>query len=226
MIEITREAHDGAVRYDDVREIPLSLTADEREAYMKRAGELWRQLSDVKVVAKYKLEIMFGKARSNKNTTPGMLCFWLNGSKFHGGGDEKLYLCPGSSLKRSDCAALLQESYNVTEGVVCPSCGTIWKHEQVIGELMFNLPMRKWADVLHRYFRLCDYNCDIYLKHAPTDIRSVSLAQVEKATWKGTQQLEGTRKRRARTIYPLKNIISDTNAGADLLGRFHAFLIA
>jgi len=226
MIEITREAHEGALHYDDVRDSPLTLTSDEKEAYMRRAGELWKQLSDKKVVAKYKLELMFGKARSNNNATPGMLNFWLNGSKFHGGGDEKLYLCPGASLKKSDCAALLQESYNVTEGVVCPACGTIWRHEQVIGELLFNLPMRKWADVLYRYFSLCDYNCDIYLKHAPNDIRSVSLAQVERATWKGTQALGSVRDKRARHIYPLRNIIKDTSAGADLLSRLHAFLVA
>jgi hypothetical protein len=220
------EAHDGALRYDDVRAVPLTLSASEREEYMNRAGELWKQLSDTKVVARYKLEVMFGKTRSSRNPTPGMLSFWHSGSKFHGGGDEKLYLCPGASLQMNTCNSLLQEEYNVTEGVVCPACGTIWKHEQVIGELLFNLPMRKWAEVLHRYFKLCDYNCDIYLKHAPSDIRSVSLAQADRATWKGSQMLEGTRQKRARIIYPLRNIVHDTNAGADLLGRFYAFLTA
>jgi hypothetical protein len=228
MIEITRDAHEGAVLYDNVRDTPLVLSADEKEEYMRRASELWKQLNDTKIVAKYKLELIFGKMRSNRghNITPGILSFWHSGSKFHGGGDEKLYLCPGAHLKKSECNALLQESYNVTEGIVCPACGTIWKHEQTIGELMFNLPMRKWAEVLYRYYRLCDYNCDIYLKHAPSDIRSVSLAQVERATWKGSQQLENARVKRGRMIYPLRNIISDANAGADLLGRFYAFLTA
>lgn len=226
MIEITHDVHEGALLYDNVREVPLALSSDEKEEYMRRAGELWKQLADKRVIAKYKLELIFGKTRSGRTTTPGILSFWHSGSKLHGGGDDKLYLCPGSHLKKSDCNAILQEEYNVTEGVVCPACGTIWKHEQVIGELMFNLPMRKWAEVLYKYYRLCDYNCDIYLKHAPTDIRSVSLAQVERATWKGSQLLEGTRKKRARVVYPLSNILHDTQAGADLLGRFYAFLTA
>jgi hypothetical protein len=170
--------------------------------------------------------VMFGKKQRNAAITPGILSFWLSGSKFHGGGDEKLYLCPGAYLKKSNCNAMLQESYNVTEGIVCPACGTIWTHEHVIGELMFNLPMRKWAEVLYKYYRLCDYNCDLYLKHALSDLRTVSLAQVERATWKGSQALGSARDKRPRHIYPLRNIIKDTSAGADLLGRFYAFLIA
>lgn len=215
-----------AVRYDTVRDGPIELSAEEMEKFLRQAAALRKMLGDKKVVAKYKIEVFFGKARSMSNPTPGILSFWSNGSKFHGGGDEKLYLCPGASLKENGCTALLQDSYNSAMGAVCPACGNVWKQEQLTGEFLFNLPMRKWAEVIYRYFRLCEYHCDIYLKHAPEDIRSRALAQVEKQTWKGTQALERSRVTRARHIYPLRNIIADTSAGADLLGRFYAFLTA
>jgi hypothetical protein len=154
------------------------------------------------------------------------MSFWHSGARFHGGGDDKLYLCPGSSLGKSNCHAIMQESYNVTEGVVCPACGTIWPHDVVIGELFFNLPMRTWSTAVYRYFRLLEYNCDIYLKFAPADIRTAALAQVNKQTYRGSVRLENARAKRARAIYPLRNIIKDTSAGAGLLNRIYAFLTA
>jgi len=220
------EQHEGAIRYDDVRDGEIILTNEEAERFAKQATVLAKLLADKEVKAKFKIEILFGKQRSTSNPTPGVMSFWGSGAKLHGGGDDKLYLCPGSRLGKNQCQALLLDQYNNSQGIVCPACGTMWRHEDVIGELFFNLPMRKWAEVIYRYYRLCDYNADIYLKHAKEDIRSISLAQVDKATWKGSQALERTRARRARHIYPLRNIIKDTSAGADLLSRFYAFLVA
>lgn len=218
----------GAIRYDDVRAgRDIELTADEAENYAKRAEELSKLLdSKKKVVAKYKLEVLFGKARSITGLTPGALTFWASGSKLHGGGDDKLYLCPGRALKESDCQALLLDSYNGGGGIVCPSCGQFWKNDACIGELFFNLTMRGWAQVIHTHFRACESDCDIYLKHALDDVRSISLAQATKQTWKGSQALAKSREQRARHIYPLRNILKDTSAGADLMGRFYAFLTA
>lgn len=220
------EQHEGAIRYDDVRDGEIILTNEEAERFAKQATALAKLLTNKEVKAKFKIEIMFGKQRSTSNPTPGVMSFWASGAKLHGGGDDKLYLCPGSRLGKNQCQALLLDQYNNSQGIVCPTCGTMWRHEDVIGELFFNLPMRKWAEVIYRYYRLCDYNADIYLKHAREDIRSVSLAQVKKATWKGSQLLERTRDKRAKWIYPLQRIITDTQAGADLLGRFYAFLTA
>lgn len=215
-----------ALRYDDVRGGEIILTGEEKERYVKQMTALGKLLEDKTVKARFKIEIMFGKKRSMSLPTVGVMSFWDNGGKLHGGGDGKIYLCPGRRLGRSDCQALLLDHYNSGQGIVCPGCGVVWKHEEVIGELFFNLPMRKWAEVIYTFYRLCEYNADIYLKHAKDDIRSVSMAQVEKATWKGSQVLANTRERRARHIYPLRNIIKDTSAGADLLSRFYAFLTA
>lgn len=216
----------GAVRYDDVRGAPIELTADEAANFAKRAEALNKLLEDKKVVASYKLEVTFGKARTTAGLTPGALTFWASGSRFHGGGDDKLYLCPGRRLGENECEALLKADYNAAGGIVCPICGNIWKNEAVIGELFFNLPMRRWADVLYSHFRACDYDCDIYLKYSSDDVRAVSMAQVERQTWKGSQALSNVRSKRVRHIYPLRNIVRDTSAGADLLARFYAFLTA
>lgn len=221
-----QEHSPSAILYDNVREGEIVLSPEEAERYAKQAKALSILLENKTVVAKYKIEVMFGKSRSMQRPTPGILSLWVSGSKLHGGGDDKLYLCPGKRLNRNGCEALLLENYNTSRGIVCPSCGSIWKHEEVIGELLLNLSMRSWATVIYKFYRVCEYNADIYLKYSRDDIRTVAKAQSEKATWKGSQALERTREHRARQLYPLRNIIKDTSAGADLLGRFYAFLVS
>jgi hypothetical protein len=216
----------GELLYDAVRSGPIVLTENEANEVVARAEKLKLLLSDTNLKATYKIEIMFGKARSATKPTPGVISFWVSGNRLHGGGDEKLYLCPGDKLKKNGCQTALLDHYNNGSGITCPGCGTIWKHEEVIGELLFNLPMQLWADVLLRYFKVLKQDCDIYLKFAPEDIRSVTKAQVDKATWKGSQVLERARNKRARASYRLRNIILDLQAGADLLKRFRAFITA
>lgn len=215
----------GEVMYEP--ETPVKeLSADEKQILANKVDVLAKVLKDNKIRAKYKLELIFGKARSLHRPTPGIVTFWENGTKLHGGGDVKLYLCPGKRLKVNDCEKLIPELANEQGTLVCPACGQIWKGEAVIGELMYNLPMQKWADVIYTHFRHLEYHCDIYLKHAPADIRSVALAQKEKATFKGSETLDKTRAIRARHIYPLQNIIKDVSSGSDLLRRIHTFLVA
>jgi len=226
MIELTQNSHVGALRYDEVRGAPLILNAEEAVQFDKQASALRKLLNDKTIVAKYKVEILFGTKRSVHNPIPGVMSFWLSGSRFHGGGDDKLYLCPGVSPDKKRCSCILRDSYNGPTGIVCPTCGSIWTHEQVIGELLFNVTLQNWAYVVLKYFRHFECNSDIYLKYAPDDLRSIALAQSAKQTWQGSQGLERARAKRARSIYPLKNILKETSAGADLLKRFYAYLSA
>ena len=193
------------VQYGNVRDEEIELSPEEMQSFVRKAAAMKKLLDDRPAHAKYKLEIMFGEERSNLKPTTGVLSFWGNGTKLHGGGDEKLYLCPGNRLLRNGCACILHDAFNDGTGIICPNCGSKWLHEQVTGELFFRLPMVKWADVLCRYFAHFEHNCDLYLKHAPTDIRSVSLVQAQHATWQGTKRLDATRQHRARYIYPLRN---------------------
>lgn len=217
---------DGPIKYDEVREGPLVLSEKEAAIFAVEAARLKNLLGDPKIVAKYKIEIIFGKVRTNRGLTPGAITFWANGTKFHGGGDDKLYLCPGRRLKKSDCEAVLQASYNSAIGITCPACGETWPNEAVIGEIFLNLDMRRWAQALYNYFCRFECDCDLYLKHAATDVRSISIAQSQQQTWAGSKRLERARETRARVIYPLRNIIKDTTAGADPLRRFFDFITA
>lgn len=173
--------------------------------------------------AKYKIELMFGKARSVHNPTPGMLSFWESGTKLHGGGDTKMYMCPANKFG-GNCEAFIPDVSTGYGFLVCPKCKKVWKGAQVDGEVVAVLPLRRWAEPLLKYFVRLDMNCDIYLKYAPEDVRTVAMLEQQRNM--GGEKLERVRAKRAVSIYPLKNIIKDTSNGADLLGRFQAYLLA
>jgi len=196
------------------------LSEEDKHALQQKMAALDKLLSEKKK-AKYKLELFFGKARSLNNPVPGILCFWESGTKLHGGGDAKIYFCPGKPLKHNQCEAPIPFAFNGYGHLVCPTCKKVWKGHEVIGEVLGRHTMRQWSELLYLYFRRLEHNCDIYLKHAPEDIRSHALVEQERQ--RGGELLAKARKR-ALHIYPLRNIIKDTSAGADLLGRLYSFL--
>lgn len=193
---------------------------EEKFELQKRMEAMDKLLADRKK-AKYKIELFFGKARSMRQAVPGAISFWESGTKFHGGGDAKVYFCPGKLLKKNECQSIIPFAFNAYNFMVCPTCKETWKAGQVIGEVFGRHMMKQWAELIYLYFRRLDHNCDIYLKHSPDDIRSVAAREQERQ--QGGELLHKARKR-ALHIYPLANIIKDTAAGADLLGRFYAFL--
>ncbi len=199
------------------------LTEEEKDALAQRMAAMDKILADTGK-AKYKIELFLSQARSVWKPTRGIMTFWESGTKFHGGGDTSMKLCPGYKLKGNGCRAFIHDSQIGLGHCVCPACGTVWRGEMV--EEAYgpaNHTMRTWADVLYRYFRQLNHNCDIYLKHAPTDIRSAAHQEVQ---WKSQDALQKVRSTRALHIYPLANIIKDTASGSDILTRFHAFLTA
>ena len=202
---------------------PAELSREEQEAVRMRIKALDELLKTTKH-AKYKIELFFGKARSLTQPTPGIMSFWESGAKLHGGGDAKVYFCPGKYLHINDCETIIPEAANVSSLHFCPKCGRTWKGKQVIGEQLANLSMKNWARVILHYFIRLEHNADIYLKHAPDDIRTV--AMLEQARNRGGEALARVRGKRAVHSYPLNRLIKDTSAGADLLGRFTAFLTA
>lgn len=202
-----------------IEEAP-ELGEEEKHELQKRMEAMDKLLAAQKK-AKYKIELFFGKARSMNNPIPGAISFWESGTKLHGGGDAKIYFCPGKLLKKNECQGVIPFSFNAYGFLVCPHCKETWKGNQVVGEVLGRHTMKDWADLLYRYFRRLDHNCDIYLKHAPDDIRSVAAQEQERQ--RGGELLNKARKR-ALHVYPLQNIVKDTAAGADILGRFYAFL--
>lgn len=198
---------------------------DEQVAQAKKDMERLEQEAQSKQVGLYKIEIQFGKNHHvNGELTYGMMTLWESGTKLHGGGDALLYICPGKYNKQSTCEHVIPDQYNGRAVVVCPSCFTAWKREDLIGQLYFNLPIQKWAQVIHHWFLNLGMNADIRVKYFYDDIRAASDKEQEKEL-KG-EVLERARSdaRRPTRVYPLANIIKDTSAGADLFGRILAFL--
>jgi len=174
--------------------------------------------------AKYKIELFFTSARSMQKPTPGVLSFWESGSRMHGGGDTKLYICPGKYKGMSECSAFIPDSGNASAILFCPKCGTSWKGPDVIGEHIARLGIQDWANLLTMYYSRLNHDADIYVKHAKDDIRTKTM--IEQAKNKGGEVLAKVRERRALVIYPLQRIIKDTSAGASLTDRFKALLSA
>jgi hypothetical protein len=199
-------------------------TPQEQEAIKERMAAIDLLLKDQEGKGKYKIELFFTSARSMNKPTPGVLSFWESGSRLHGGGDCKIYICPGKFRKISTCEAFIPDAGNASAVLFCPKCGTSWKGDDVIGEHIARLSMKQWADLLLHYFTRLEHNADVYVKHSRDDIRTK--AMIEQAKQKGGEILNKMRSNRALVIYPLKNIIKDTGTGASLLGRFQALLTA
>ena len=167
--------------------------------------------------ASYKIEVQFGKDRSTWKPFPGALSLFLSGTKLHGGGDEKLYMCPGEG-----CNGVIFPKERLGATVVCRTCEMMWPETELIGELLLFLTPQNWAAVLCRMFARLEHKSDIYLKYHPTDIRYQSAMELARKT--GGDMVGQARRNRGLHIYPLKNIIKDTASGGDLYKRFVAFL--
>jgi hypothetical protein len=72
------------------------------------------------------------------------------------------------------------------------------------------------AKELTKIFHSLGGNADVYLKFHKTDVRYLALERD-----KGP---DVARRLKGLAIYPLRNILKDTAAGADLTSRFKAFI--
>lgn len=200
---------------EEVEEVEL--TPQELQAVQERIKGI-RKLTEDKVPrASYKIEIRFFRKRTLRGITPGMLSWWRSGKKLHGGGDEKMYMC-------HVCDTFIQAEGNVASVHYCHNCGSSYESEKAVGEMYYNLPVEKWAEVINKWFHTLGGDCDIYLKHSEDDIRTIS--QRDRLRRAGGDILTKMRDARGLYIYPLVNIIKDLGAGADPVKRFKAFLSA
>jgi hypothetical protein len=213
--------------YEEHEQHDIELSDDEALAVAERLKALKKFFGE-KVSARYKIEVQFGKARSTWKPFHGAMSIYLSGTKLNGGGDEKLYLCP-----RDDCDGIIlpiDRFVEETKGgqaiarVPCPSCQTMWAENDLVGELLFNLVPKDWALAVLKMFARLEHNADLYLKYHREDIRYQ--AGIEIARHAGGEMLAKARKSRGLHIYPLKNIIKDTGAGAQLYDRILAFINA
>jgi hypothetical protein len=195
------------------------LSEDEQHAIREKMKAIDELFGGKQLMAKFKVEVQFGKGRSTWKPFPGVLSVFLSGSRLHGGGDDKLYLCP-----RSDCGGIIYPHERVGPKLMCKACGKMWKQDDVVGELFFFLAPPKWAAVIHRMFVKLEHHADIYVKYHPTDIRYQT--QMEMARARGGEHVNKARETRGLHIYPLANIIKDTSNGAQLYDRILTFIRA
>lgn len=197
------------------------------QAIKDKLKELNKHYAD-EVMAKYKIEVMFGTKHTVRGLAYGVLTIWENGTKLHGAGDVSIYVCPGKYLGRNNCDALIADTAMGLSVVACSKCGTIWTRSEILSEQFFRMPIQKWAEVVMYWFVKTGMDADIKLKYTyrykDLDIRGAADAEQQRQL-KGDllNRVRDADHRRAR-LYPLKNIIQDTSAGADLYTRILAFV--
>lgn len=215
------------VVYRPGEDVPIEnapVLTEEDKHTIKQKMEALDKLFAEQGKARYKIEIFFKAGRSSWKPSVGILSFWESGAKLHGGGDAKMYICPGKKKGVSQCEAFIPDSGNGYGHLVCPACGKVWEGEDVIGEVVANLTMQNWAKAIYGYYKQLGLNADICVKHAKSDIHNATILEQERQ--RGGELLGRARTQRVQYVYPLKNIIKDTSNGADLLARFYAFLTA
>jgi hypothetical protein len=211
----------------------VALSEEEAAAVEARKSEL-DKLLEREQLAKYKLEVMFSHRHTMRAPTPGTVTWWESGTKLHGGGDAKLYLCDnsvprdynGRNLEGAGCRQFIPESAHGLSRIVCPNCMRMWAPEHLVGEIFYRLPIEKWADVLLDWYQRLEMRADIRIKYARMSIKGAQEREAEKKLQGDLLNKARSFEQRSVYIYPLKNIIKDTSAGADLRGRILAFLKA
>ena len=213
--------------YESHNQHDIELSESETRAVAEKL-RTFKEVFGEKINARYKIEVQFGKARSTWKPFHGAMSLYLSGTKLNGGGDEKLYMCP-----REECSGIIlpierfvQETatHKAIARVPCPKCQLMWDENALVGEVFFNLTAKNWAEAIHKMFVRLDHNADIYLKYHRDDIRHHAALEIAKHA--GGEEIAKARTTRGLHIYPLKNIIKDTGAGAQLYDRFLSFIYA
>lgn len=217
-----------ALPLDVQRDLSLPMpifSQEEVQALEHRIKEIGLLLKEEKK-AKFKLEIVFNHERSRDRAFPGVLTFWENANKLHGGGDSKVYGCPAKDVGKADCEAIIPDAANSGMFLTCVKCGHIWRRDDVFGEVFYRATYQGWTDILMHWFKRLELDADIRIKYAKDDIRAVTAKEQERQ--RGGELLEKARSedRRATAIYRLASIIKDTSSGADLRGCILNFLRA
>ena len=206
--------------------VQVALTKEELDQIEQQKAVYDSLQLEVGKLAKYKLEIMFNGARSVHTPFPGILTWWESGSKLHGGGDSKLYMCPGKELAHNACEAVIPDRAVGFGKVVCPACGLLWRSEELYGEVFYRLPLGKWADVLEHWFLKLEMRADVRLKYARDDIRGAAFREQERQLGGEILAKARSEERRSTAVYPLINIVKDVGTGTSIRARMLAFLSA
>lgn len=195
------------------------LSDEEQQAIVKKMEALKKFFEDSHVNATYKIEVQFGRGRSNQAAFPGSLHLYRSGSVLSGGGDEIVYQCPDDR-----CLGVILPEHLLGPNAACPVCQKVFQREKELHDVrLFRLPYQKWADVLFKMFHRLNMDADIYLKTHVNDIRDATLKEQMRQRH-GEHYLQV--RKRVAVMYSLENIMRDVNGGSDLLKRLRALVVA
>lgn len=173
-----------------------------------------RQLGG-EIRARYKIEVMFEKGRTTQGPNLCGIQLWESGKKFHGGGDQLMYWCMDTTSNEG-CKAPFSSDFITGPYAQCPSCGKTVLIAKAANMRVLRVSTKKLSEELVRIFHSLGGDSDLYLKYHKTDVHYLAMMRA-----KGP---EVAHRLKGMAIYPLKNILKDTSMGADLAGRFFAFL--
>jgi hypothetical protein len=174
--------------------------------------------------ADYKIQVFFGAGRTVQGPNAVEITFWESGKEMHGGGDASMLVCRDTISKKKPppgCGLPFSSDHvlRTLDGLiaVCPNCKRALNAERLGKDFHGRVESRTLARFLVGFWRHFNGNADLYLKFQPGDIRYVA------ASGDGAK---GFRRGQIPSIYSLKRILEDTNAGSALEDRFYAFLTA
>lgn len=195
---------------------PDEIAAAERAKKMPTEGTV---TTEGEIRAKYKIEIRFGPGRTTNGPNLCMIQIWESGKRFHGGGDDKMYWCKNVEAGSNEgCGKHIASQYIRNGVALCPHCKRAINAKMLTGEMVYKNTTKDLAIRLAALWQNLECHADFYCKYDQTDIRYKAM--------EAAKGLAVARKLRGMHIYPLKNILKDTAAGADLVGRIVAFLTA
>lgn len=169
--------------------------------------------------AGYKIEITFGPKRTPQGPNNVCIQMWESGKRFDGGGDDRMFWCRDVAQDSNlGCGKPIPSDAIYAGIAICPSCQMAIRADKLTGEQFHRITTQNLALKVEQIFHDLQDNADIYCKYDQTDIRYQAVLK-EKG-------FEKARYLRGLFIYPLKNILKDTVAGATLASRFRAFLSA
>lgn len=191
--------------------------AKKTEAETAKAAGLAANSGEIR--ADYKIEVHFGAKRTSTGPNLLGLKMWESGKKFHGGGDENMFWCkdttPGST---AGCGMPIPSSQVRGQVAFCTNCQKGILASKISDIIVHRITTQNLAILVEKLFRDLGSNADIYCKYDASDIRYIAVQRDKGSRF--------ARKNRGKFIYPLKNILRDTSAGASLQKRLYALFSA
>lgn len=188
----------------------------------ERGGESEEQVHAIlaggQIKARWKIEITFLHNRQLHGKTPYACQIWESGKALNGEGDALAWWClDGREGHNDGCRGIIPQDCVQNGIAVCPNCHMTINAGLLCEKTGGNASMQELSVYLADLFRKrLNSNADIYIKFHKTDPHYLAMLQRKgKAT---ADRLKGMH------IYPLRNIIRDVSAGADLATRFKSFL--